>query len=84
VIRQVGDRVELVLPDRSLRRGQSRRIPAVTVPGTVTEVDPPGLPPGVRIALDRTVNGVDTCYATVRETRLNGRDHGRSTEGGQE
>jgi hypothetical protein len=81
VIRQVGDRVEVVLPDRSMRGpgGQAQR---VWVPGTVTEVS--GQPPGVRIALDRTVNGVDTCYATVRETRLIDRDHGRSTEGGQE
>lgn len=35
--------------------------------GTVREVDPPGLFPGVRVDLDYLVNGVSTCYASHRE-----------------
>jgi hypothetical protein len=35
--------------------------------GTVREVDPPGLRPGVRVDLDYPVNGVSDCYATHSE-----------------
>lgn len=35
--------------------------------GTVREVDPPGLPLGVRVDFDGEVNGVNHCYATHGE-----------------
>jgi len=57
-----GDRVIVRLPDRQRKHH-------VDVHGTVREVDPPGLPPGVRVALDREVNGKRTCYATHSELR---------------
>lgn len=55
-----GDRVQLVLADKSARNRD------VLVSGTVTEVDPPGMP-GVRVRLDRLINGVDNCLATHQE-----------------
>ena len=63
-----GDRVIVRLPDKSLRVGTSGRR-QVDVHGTVREVDPPGLRPGVRVDLDREINGVRDCYATHRELR---------------
>ena len=56
------------LPDRALRVGSSGRR-SVDVRGTVREVDPPGLRPGVRVDLDREINGVRDCYATHGELR---------------
>jgi hypothetical protein len=35
----------------------------------VRAVDEPDLPPGVRVDLDREVNGVRDCYATHGELR---------------
>jgi len=64
---QPGDRVEVNLPDKS-RIG--RRVGVCTwFSGTVREVDPPGLPRGVRVDLDETVNGLRDCYATHAELR---------------
>jgi hypothetical protein len=63
-----GDRVIVRLPDRRLRRGGSG-FREVDVHGTVREVDPPGLRPGVRVDLDREINGVRDCYATHGELR---------------
>lgn len=57
-----GDRVEVFLPVKG-RNGRFR------FGGTVREVDPPGLPPGVRVDLDETVNGVQNCFATHAELR---------------
>jgi hypothetical protein len=37
---------------------------------TVLEVDLPGLPPGVYLALDEQVNGATTAYASHTEVRL--------------
>lgn len=68
---RVGDRVSVYLPDRSAPgKGRGRRVAIVPVSGTVTAVDLPGLPRGVQVALDRTVNGGDTCYATHAEVEL--------------
>lgn len=67
---RVGDRVCVDLPDRSARRHQGRHVAVVPVFGTVAAVDLPGLPRGVQVALDRTVNGVDTCYATYAEVEF--------------
>jgi hypothetical protein len=39
------------------------------VHGTVRAVDLPGQPPGVKVDLDREINGVWDCYATHRELR---------------
>jgi len=58
---QPGERVLVYLP-----RGP-RGLEAV--PGTVREVDPPGLRPGVRVDLDYPVRGADNCYATHSELR---------------
>ena len=63
---QPGDRVEVNLPDKS-RIGRGRV--HVWVGGTVREVDPPGLRPGVRVDLDREVNGARDCFATHAELR---------------
>jgi len=65
---QPGDRVIVRLPDRRRRQGGSG-FREIDVHGTVREVDPPGLRPGVRVDLDEEVNGVRTCYATQRELR---------------
>lgn len=62
-----GDRVIVRLPDRSAYRKRD-----VDVHGTVREVDPPGSRPGVRVDLDREVNGVRDCYATHGELRPEG------------
>lgn len=59
-----GDRVTISLPDKSAPYGRH-----VLVPGTVREVDPPGLPRGVRVDLDWTVNGVQDCFAAHGELR---------------
>lgn len=60
-----GDRVTVRLPDSSVPRG--RGVAVVPVHGTVRAVDEAGLPPGVRVDLDREVNGVRDCYATHAE-----------------
>jgi hypothetical protein len=67
---QPGDRVIVRLPDRSIPRGRGGAIRQADVHGTVREVDPPGLPPGVRVDLDREISGVRDCYASHRELRL--------------
>ncbi len=60
-----GDRVLVELPDANgAQRGRWR-----SFAGTVREVNPPGLRPGVRIDLDVPVNGVRDCYATHAELR---------------
>lgn len=64
---QPGDRVIVRLPDGPTPRGYRKR--EADVHGTVREVNPPGLPPGVRVDLDREINGVRTCYASHRELR---------------
>jgi hypothetical protein len=63
-----GDRVIVRLPDRNLRQGGGG-YRSVDVHGTVRAVDLPGLRPGVKVDLDREINGVQTCYATHRELR---------------
>jgi hypothetical protein len=61
-----GDRVQVELPrGHTGRRGSSR----AWVRGTVREVNPPGLRPGVRVDLDYPVHGVSDCYATHSELR---------------
>ena len=65
---QPGDRVIVRLPDRSLPRGQGGSIRLADVHGTVRAVDDGGRP-GVRVDLDREVNGVRGCYATHSELR---------------
>lgn len=66
---QPGDRVIVRLPDK--RRGSGIRGGSrdVDVHGTVREIDLPGQPPGVKVDLDREINGVRDCYATHRELR---------------
>lgn len=59
-----GDRVIVRLPDKSAPYGRM-----VDVHGTVQEVDEPDLPPGVRVHLDREVNGLYDCYAAHGELR---------------
>ena len=61
---QPGDRVIVRLPHKS-----STPVRYIDVHGTVREVDPPSLPPGVRVDLDEEVNGVRDCYATHSELR---------------
>ena len=67
-----GDRVIVRLPDKrrqprsGVRGGWSRD---VDVHGTVRAVDLPGCPPGVKVDLDREINGVRDCYATHSELR---------------
>lgn len=61
---QPGDRVQVLL---SVRRGDRLRPSRSWVPGTVREINPPGLPPGVRVDLDYPVHGVPGCYATHSE-----------------
>jgi hypothetical protein len=63
-----GDRVEVCLPVKIVKysRGQ-------WISGTVREVNPAGLRPGVRVDLDHEVNGVRNCYATHSELRPAGR-----------
>ena len=62
-----GDRVELKLPNK---HHVGRRVGVYEwFSGTVREVDTPGLPRGVRVDLDREVNGVRDCYATHAELR---------------
>lgn len=60
----VGTRVRLHLPEPrpSLLHPQ-----IVSVTGTVVAVDPPGLPPGVQVDLDRQVGGGRRCYATYSD-----------------
>jgi hypothetical protein len=63
-----GDRVIVRLPDKSLPAvGRGSR--QVDVHGTVRAIDLPGLPPGVKVDLDREINGVRDCYATHSELR---------------
>ena len=66
---QPGDRVIVRLPDRSLKRVRGGGILEVDVHGTVRYVDLPGQPPGVKVDLDREINGVRDCYATHSELR---------------
>lgn len=61
---EVGDRV--AWPHRERQRGAHRRRVVRSV-GTVTAVDVPGLPPGVRVEFDQPVHGETTCYATHDE-----------------
>jgi hypothetical protein len=72
-----GDRVIVRLPDKvrlsGMRGGWSRD---VDVHGTVRAVDLPGQPPGVKVDLDREINGVRDCYATYGELRAAGSDEG--------
>ncbi len=63
-----GDRVIVRLPDKSLRRRRGGAIPDVDVHGTVRAVDD-GPRPGVRVDLDREINGVRDCCATHSELR---------------
>jgi hypothetical protein len=60
-----GDRVIVRLPDKSVTYGPRD----IDVPGTVREIDLPGLPPGVAVDLDFEINGARDCYATHRELR---------------
>lgn len=62
-----GDRVIVRLPDRSLPRGRGGAVKTVPVHGTVRAVDEDGSHPGVRVYLDREINGVRDCYATHAE-----------------
>ena len=62
---QPGDRVKLLLPDKNRPRGGG--FSDVLITGTVREIDTPGLPRGVRVDLDRPVNGVRDCYASHDE-----------------
>ncbi len=64
-----GDRVIVRLPDKNLRGKWGGGFREVDVHGTVREVDLPGQPPGVKVDLDREINGVRDCYATHRELR---------------
>lgn len=67
-----GDRVIVRLPDRSLPRGRGGHggsVAVVPVHGTVRAVDEEGMPPGVRVDLDREISGVRDCYATRAELR---------------
>lgn len=67
----VGDRVSIRLREvRGLAGGKSRY---VDVGATVEDIDIPGVPPGVLLRLDRTVNGLITCYATRDEIKLKGK-----------
>lgn len=68
-----GDRVGACLPDRDASRRRGGATGLSWVSGTVREVDSPGLPRGVRVDLDREVNGVRDCYATHSELRVLGR-----------
>ena len=61
---QPGDRVIVRLPDKSAPYGRE-----ADVHGTVREVDLPGQPPGVKVDLDREINGVQDCYASHSELR---------------
>lgn len=62
---KVGDRVALMLPNHDIGvRGRW-----VAVEGTVTGLDEPGLPLGVRVQFDFLFNGVMDCYATHDELR---------------
>lgn len=58
----VGDRVQVELPG-GYRGGR------FWMTGVVTGLDEPGLPRGVRVALDVPVRGSDNCYATHSELR---------------
>lgn len=59
---RIGDRV-LVAPSGERKHGPG------WVSGTITAIDEAGVPLGVRVQLDWTVNGVDYCYATHGELR---------------
>jgi hypothetical protein len=66
---QPGDRVIVNLPDKSLSGKWGGGFREVDVHGTVREVDLTGQPPGVKVDLDREINGVRDCYATHAELR---------------
>lgn len=66
---QPGDRVIVRLPDKNLRGKWGGGFREADVRGTVREVDLPGQPPGVKVDLDREINGVRDCYATHSELR---------------
>lgn len=78
-----GDRVIVRLPDQidrlpggSLLRKRRGTARDVDVHGTVRAVDLPGQPPGVKVDLDREINGVRDCYATHAELRREGERDG--------
>lgn len=71
---QPGDRVAVRLPDYDAPRARGGAVVKAWIGGTVRDIDPPGLPPGVRVDLDRAVNGVCDCYAAHAELRRS--DHG--------
>lgn len=64
---QPGDRVIVRLPDGFIPGGYRKR--EIDTHGTVRAVDEDGMPRGVRVDLDREVNGVRDCYATHSELR---------------
>jgi hypothetical protein len=61
----VGDRVVVTLPDKALPRGRGGNVVQVPVSGVVSAVTHRG----VTVRLDRSVNGVGSCYATHAEAR---------------
>ena len=72
---RVGDRVRLSPTGRTEDR----------VRGTVLSVNPPGLPAGVKVKLDRPIRGCHDCYASHSELeRLYGTGGPNSTEVGAE
>ena len=64
-----GDRVIVRLRDGALPRARGGWIRQADVHGTVRAVDLPDQPPGVKVDLDREINGVRECYATHAELR---------------
>jgi hypothetical protein len=62
---QPGDRVQVKLPDKKA----SPRGRVLWFYGTVREVDPPGMRPGVIVDLGEPVNGVTVCFATHAELK---------------
>jgi hypothetical protein len=60
-----GDRVQVELPDKkAIPKGRM-----LWFDGTVREIDPPDMRPGVIVDLDEPVNGVTVCFATHGELR---------------
>lgn len=59
---KVGDRV--VWPHHEKHGGRYEIVRSV---GTITAVNEPGLPRGVRVTFDELVNGAPSCYATYGE-----------------
>jgi hypothetical protein len=69
-----GDRVRVFLPDRSRIGGRYGYVSAWFT-GTVREVDPAGLRPGVRVDLDKPLNGASDCFATHAELKAERQEH---------